>query len=48
MNCDKVLKYEEDPLPTTEVKTEPQVNYKFLVLCLVLFIRKIVDWYIET
>ena len=43
MNCDKVLKYEEDPLTMTEVKTEPQVNYKFLILCFVLFIHKIVD-----
>ena len=45
MNSDRPVdvKLEEDPLPTTEVKTEPQVNYKFFILCLVLFIRKIVD-----
>ena len=48
MNCDKVVKDEEDPLPRTEIKTEPQVNYKFFILCFVLFLHKTVDWYIET
>ena len=48
MNCDKVVKHEEDPLPRTEIKTEPQLNYKFFILCFVLFLHKTVDWYIET
>ena len=42
MNCDKVVKHEEDPLPKTEIKTEPQVNYKFFILCFVLLLNKLV------
>ena len=35
MNCNIVVKHEEDPLPRTEIKTESQVNisFSFCVLC---------------
>ena len=41
MNCDKVVKHEEDPLPRTEIKTEPQVNYKFFILY--PFLKRFID-----
>ena len=42
MNCDQIVKHEEDPLSRTEIKTEPQVNYKFFILCF-SFIKLLID-----
>ena len=42
------VKHEEDPLTRTEMKTEPQVCYKFLNLCLLFSLHKTGDQYIET
>ena len=37
MNRDIDVKHEEDPVPRTEIKAEPQVNYKFylIVFCVI-------------
>ena len=42
MNSDEDIKLEEDPVSRSEIKTEPQVNYKFFILCFVLSLLKTV------
>ena len=40
MNSNIDVKHEEDPLSCSEIKAEPQVSCKFLILCSVLFLQK--------
>ena len=47
MSCDMDVKHEEDLLPRTEIKTEPQVNDKFYIFCFMLSLYKTSDWFIE-